>query len=510
MVWILMFWGALTFAAEYTITPDMTPEEIYTMIESAGAGDTVWIHPGTYQVRIYLSNSGTMENPVVIKGTDPNNRPVFDYTGRDAAQWPGSDSGKIHRWAWQIQADHIIIENLVIQGAVHRSSVSSSAGIFMGPETIYKEPTPPSTIPENITLRNLLMRDNDEGLQGTANNVLVEKCEIFGNGDPTASRPRHNVYLQGGSAVFRFCKIHSPTWGANLTLRTREARIEYSDIGPWGEGASHGIQLLTDKASSKCGQSYQQTLTMIGNTISGIRQGDKSMSKLVYLGNTNNYAGNRMRLNMYYNTFEGEKGNRGNIVQLHPGSGQEKMEVYFYNNIFLNNTRPVRYTSGSINDAVYGGDIRNNWFPEADYTAWSGIMSNNVFGGSPDTARVNAANPSLGETPSYEPLGTPRKSALSLGAMEENITFDESTISARLECLFDNLESAFPQYFSPPSAQTEYFEIDGHPFRYRSYPLTVSFLVMYLDRIFCHGPFTDYQWSNEGSSYQVFKKFGCW
>jgi len=409
----ILFCSIQALAAEYTVTPDMSPERAIEVIESAGAGDVVLIEPGTYQFRVYLQKDG-----VTIKGSDPNNRPVFDYAGKDVDQWPGSDSGKIHRWAWQIQADNITVEDLVIQGAVHRADRNSSTAIFLGPLTIYREPTPPDTIPENITLRNLLLRDNDEGLTGTAHNVLVERCEFHGNGDPSAKNPRHNVYLQGGSAVFRFCHIHAPAVHANLSLRTKDARIEYCDIGPWGEGSSHGIQLLTDKAGSTKGESYQQTLTLIGNKLSGVREGKKGMSKFIFLGNTNKYAGNRMRLNMYYNTFEGEKGNFGHIVQLLPGPGQEKMEVFLYNNVFKNNYNPIRYSAGDVNDPLYNGDIRHNWFPKADYGKWSLIMQDNVIGGDPIRKGAGAANMEFGEVPKFEPLGNPRSSALNLGAYE--------------------------------------------------------------------------------------------
>jgi hypothetical protein len=405
--------GTAVNAAELTVSPDLPPEKALAVIESAGAGDVVLIEPGTYQFRVYLKNNG-----VTIRGADPGNRPVFDYAGRDVPQWPGSNSSRLNWWAWQIQASDVTLEHLIIRNArIDSIATRSSAGIFLGPETIYKEPTPVNTIPTGITLRQMTIHGCDDGLGGTAEGTLVENCEIFHNGSKTSKKPRHNVYLQGGSAIFRFCKIYEPVHGANLNLRTRDLRIEYSEIGAFS-AASHSISLLTNKAQQTRGKSFQQTITLIGNRLSGVRDHSNQMSKFLILMNSNKYAGNRMHANLYYNTFDGVKGNAGSLVYLKHMNGTERLGAHIYNNIFMNNHIPLRLEANHIvTGPLYDVDIRNNWWEGPDNT-WKDVMADNYFGGDPLKKSAGKANPSLGETPVREPLGAVRESVTDLGAYD--------------------------------------------------------------------------------------------
>lgn len=400
-------------AAQFTVSPNLSPEKAIAVIESASAGDVVLIEPGTYQFRVYLKNNG-----VIIKGSDPGNRPVFDYAGRDVPQWPGSISGRLSWWAWQIQGSDVTLEHLVIRNArIDSIATRSSAGIFLGPETIYKEPTPATTIPAGITLRHITINGCDDGLGGTAEDTLVENCEIFHNGSKTSKKPRHNVYLQGGSAIFRFCKIYEPIHGANLNLRTRDLRIEYSEIGAFS-AASHSISLLTDKAQQTRGKSFQQTITLIGNRLSGVRNHLNQMSKFLILMNSNKYAGNRMHANLYYNTFEGVEGNAGSLIYLKYRNGTERLGAHIYNNIFMNSHTPLRLVDHHIvTGPLYDVDIRNNWW-EGPNKTWKDVMADNYFGGNPLKKSAGKAIPSLGETPTYEPLGAVRKSVTDLGAYD--------------------------------------------------------------------------------------------
>ncbi len=415
MAWLVILWTTLAFAAEYKVTPDMSAEKAIEIIESAAAGDVVLIEPGTYQFRVYLKNDG-----VTIKGADPDNRPVFDYAGKDVPQWPGSNSGRLKNWAWQIQANDVTIENLIISNArIDSMANRASAGIFLGPETIFKEPTPVDTIPTGITLRNIKIYGCEEGLQGTAEGTLVEGCEIYDNGTLITTRGRHNIYLQGGSAIFRFCKIYEPTNGANFNVRTHDLRIEYSEIGAFS-GASHSIQLLTNKAQQKKGESFQQTITLIGNKLSGVRNHENQMSKFLILMNSNRYAGNRMHANLYYNTFEGVKGNAGSMVYLKHMKGTEHLGAHIYNNIFINNRTPLRLEQHHIvTGPLYDVDIQHNWWETANKD-WEAVMDNNIFGGDPLKMSAGKANPSLGEIPTHEPSGGVRSNVNDLGAYSLN------------------------------------------------------------------------------------------
>jgi hypothetical protein len=157
----------------------------------------------------------------------------------------------------------------------------------------------------------------------------------------------------------------------------------------------------------------QQIHTYIGNVFvdsQGDFEGSASHVFVVMGGSEMQGSQVPQRLNLYYNTFIGT-GDSRYLVSLADNSYLPSL--YMYNNIIWGNTHPLRtqYTG------TYGTvDIRNNWWPSADYSTWSDYMSNNIFGSDPgfvDRAGGNytltesaqaqsAANSSLGELPNFE------------------------------------------------------------------------------------------------------------
>lgn len=427
MRWIL-FLLVLPFAFSDVINIDssMTDEEAYSAIESAQAGDVVQIAPGTYQFRVYLDNNGTPENPIMIR-SDPEDRAVFDYEGKPCDQWPGSSRGKLDYWAWQIQGSNIHISDIEIRGAYQSSSVSSAA-IFMGPNTIYAEPTPEHTIPENIVLRNVRLVDNQEGLQGTAENTLVEFSEIARNGDTSATRPRHNLYLQGGSITVRYSHIHHATSAHNLHLRTHTALFENNLIE---QPKAYTAQFLTNKAQQVNGEDYLQTFTFIGNIIKQTET--HSHNKVFELINSNNYEGASQRLNLYYNTII--VGAEDIVALLYDRTGTKTVEAYMYNNIFVGTEKPYWMSETTKPFLV---DIQDNWWQDADYSSYD--MSYNIYGADPGlndfvphpgSEVIGKANQSLGILPAWEYYRDfkyrERQDALDIGAAES--TTDSEIIS---------------------------------------------------------------------------------
>ena len=66
--WILV--GALIIGGKtmtHAATISMTAADDYTVLENASAGDVVEIAPGTYKFRVYLSNTGTETQPIIIR-----------------------------------------------------------------------------------------------------------------------------------------------------------------------------------------------------------------------------------------------------------------------------------------------------------------------------------------------------------------------------------------------------------------------------------------------------------
>jgi len=296
----IIFLCSTTYGAEININPNMEPETAYTAIEAAVSGDVVVIEPGVYKFRLYLRNKG-----VIIKGKDPVNKPVFDYTGMNTDVFPGTDVATLipwalelyprdklrlySNWAWQIQANDITIENIEIAGA---RQIGGGAAIYIGPLTIYDEYVPKVLIPKNITLRNVTMRDGDEGLGGMGENILVDDCILAGNG----SNSHHNAYIQGGTITFRNSTFDR-AYATNLQSRARITMVENCYFGSVGLSA-HNISIITDKAEATRGVPFVQQLFVRDSLFSGERNHINPISRFVTVSNSNGADGWKMKFDI--------------------------------------------------------------------------------------------------------------------------------------------------------------------------------------------------------------------
>ena len=119
-----------------TVTTADSATQAYTKMESAQAGDIVEIAPGTYKFRAYLSKAAASSNPIIIRGKDPNNPPVFDLDNIDPGTLPGSYTGEDKsRASWQISGSWYKISDVIFRNA-HMSS-GSSAGIIIDKNSLW-------------------------------------------------------------------------------------------------------------------------------------------------------------------------------------------------------------------------------------------------------------------------------------------------------------------------------------------------------------------------------------
>lgn len=337
----------------------VTPSSSYTVIESAQAGDIIEVVPGTYRYRVYLRNSGTEDQPIIIRAQDPNNRPVWDLSGDSTRNFPGSyTGGDRHRGIWQVTGNNIRIEGIVFKNG-HDSS--NCAGI-----------RPKGA--GNLTLKNCHFEGNDNGITGWGT-VLFEKCTITANGDPGPGDLTHNIYSEGGNYTFRYCRIWDPLEGQNIHSRSLNMTLEYCIIE---NAASYMGDIMDYRLDGTSGLTFTQTLTMIGNLI--VQKTAPANDGQVFVTYRDGSGTNTidMRINMYYNTFVGI-GDNAALIHF-TNSGIRQQSAYLYNNIFYGNHRPFRIDVSS----GFHAEARNNWWPSGfDYSAHQQYMSNSVFGSDP-------------------------------------------------------------------------------------------------------------------------------
>jgi len=413
----LVVFAGVAPARAATIT--VKPGDSYDKIESAQAGDTVLIEPGTYKFRVYLENSGTAANPITIKGKDPANRPVWDLGGQPISSWPGSyDGGDSNRGAWQVAGDHYVIESIIFRNCQDNIGAGLRARNVTG-----------------VTVRDCLFEGGTNGLYGAADDFVVEFCEFNNNG----GNMDHNVYIMGGTFTLRYSYIHdSKSGGQNLHIRARQATIEYNWISRAGtyEVDMMSCELLCGGSGSS---SVTMKMTLRGNVIV---QGSSGSDRIVVQmddhpgeeSNDSTGTTTKMELTMINNTVIGQQVDM--VVKMRNDTVQTA--AILHNNIFYGvNALAVADDPGS------GGFTRsgsNNWIPSG--ASASGVTGS-IQGGDPGFAnpgakdyQLKAGSPCIGKAASVGGLPTkeyylnettklqyrPRATAKDVGAFEHGNT----------------------------------------------------------------------------------------
>lgn len=262
---ILSVLSPVLAAAVYEVGPGKALTSIGA-VPALNAGDTVNIHPGTYNEVKKWTTSGTSGAPITIRGVGAT-RPLIDASGKTV-----SGSGSIPRGVFQIEGSHIVIEHLELANA---RNGNNGAGIrITGGAT-------------NVTIRNCRIRDNDMGMiSDNGDAILVEQCEIDHNGTADFSGYSHNLYMGGGSVTFRGCHIHSATHGQNVKSRAHFTALLYNRI----EHSQDGEVGLVDASETTTANS---NAVMIGNVIISKNRGAGwNSSRFVLFGSESGNAHN--------------------------------------------------------------------------------------------------------------------------------------------------------------------------------------------------------------------------
>ncbi|MBX3441783.1 MAG: right-handed parallel beta-helix repeat-containing protein [Planctomyces sp.] len=240
-------------AREYAVGPDQEFLRLeQTPFERLAAGDVVSIHwrPEPYRAKWVVAARGTAEQPIVIRGVPgPEGQlPIIDaegaVTGPQLDFWSGargiikiggSNNPPDVMPAW------IVIEGLELRGARPGRNFFGREGLAEYSESasaIYVERG------EHITIRSCRLHDCANGFFSAHDSahVLVEGCDIFGNG-VEGSAYQHNNYTQSAGITFqfnRFGPLRDGCGGSNLKDRSSGTIIRYNLI----EGGNRQIDLV--------------------------------------------------------------------------------------------------------------------------------------------------------------------------------------------------------------------------------------------------------------------------
>jgi MYXO-CTERM domain-containing protein len=356
--------GACLLAAAFSpraagaATVHVTPTDSFDVIEKAKPGDEVVIAPGTYKFRVYLTAAAPADNPIIIRGEDPQNPPVWDLTAGHVEDAAGSyKAGDRGRGCWQISGGtNIHISDIVITNCHAGDADSAGMRYYNGAK--------------GITLSNVVFRHSDNGLTGGTQDseITVEHCEFDQNGTLLAptSGPSHNIYIYGGTFALRYSYVHDPVQAQNFHIRAKESTLEYN----WFSRAKSyaGDLMLDDDYDGK--STFTQTMTFRGNVIV---QGDTQSNdgQIIAMYNDGGADGLTLNVKLLYNTIVGNGGHAA-LVHLSNADAKTTMNAELDDNLIFGTTKPTLIENATLGK-VTG---QHNWLMTgADASGLSGSVT---------------------------------------------------------------------------------------------------------------------------------------
>ena len=264
------------WATVYHVGPGQPNATVSAVAKRLQPGDLVELH-GPITDAITLSNDGTRERPIVIRGV--GDQPVrIDFAGvKDGILAEG---------------DHYVLENLELTGATYR-------GI--------------RHFCDNLVVRGCYLHHNRNGIMGSdsiqTGDILIEYCEFEANGSGIYA---HQMYLASwrprATATVQFNYIHDGTGGANLKSRMPRNVIQYN----WFESAGGKPLDLIDADN---GPRVIEETRLIGNVIIGQNRGN--VWQFVAIGKAYGFHAERVtETGQFADAFERTHAAGGGVIEL--------------------------------------------------------------------------------------------------------------------------------------------------------------------------------------------------
>jgi parallel beta helix pectate lyase-like protein len=246
-------------------------------------GDLVLIDAGVYSGDVTSWNASNL----TVRGV--GGRPHMKANGAEEA-------GK---GTWVVNGNNFTAENIEFSGSV----VPDGNGAGIRTDTS-----------GYLVVRNCYFHDNQNGILGGVDSMLIERCTFDHNG--TGDGRTHNMYIWGRSVTVRYTYTHRAVEGHNIKTRGQNNYILYNRIMDESDGtASYSIDV------PDCGRTY-----VIGNVI---EQGPNSgNSSIVAYGAES--SSNTQDLYVINNTIVNNRTAGGTFIQINGGTPAKVMNNILY------------------------------------------------------------------------------------------------------------------------------------------------------------------------------------
>jgi parallel beta helix pectate lyase-like protein len=263
---------------------DKTYKTVRAAAQAVQSGDTVLVDAGIYSADVTSWNADNL----LVRGVGGR-----AYLRADGAQEGGKGT-------WVLYGTNFVAENIEFSGA----SVPDKNGAGIRFDTT-----------GYLVLRNCYFHDNEDGILGGCDSILIENSVFDHNG--YGDGQSHNLYVWGRTFTMRFSYTHRAKIGHDVKSRALNNYLLYNRIMDESDGtASYEVDLPDG------GRSY-----LIGNVI---EQGPHTDNNAIVSYGEESASNGAMDLYVINNTLVNNDTNGGNFLQLRSGTTAKIVNNIFY------------------------------------------------------------------------------------------------------------------------------------------------------------------------------------
>lgn len=275
---------AASLGATLLVGPGKPYQTVRAAAQAARDGDSVLVDAGVYSGDVTAWNA----NNVVVRGVG----------GRAHMRADGAQEGG--KGTWVIYGSNFTAENIEFSG----STVPDQNGAGIRKDS-----------PGYLIVRNCYFHDNDDGILGGADSMLIENSIFDHNG--YGDGRSHNMYVWGRTFTIRNCYTHRAVIGHNIKTRADNNYILYNRIMDEADGSgSYDIDIPDG------GRSY-----IIGNVI---EQGPNTDNPAIIAYAAESSSNGVLDLYVINNTIVNNRSNGGTFLTLRGGTTARVTNNIFY------------------------------------------------------------------------------------------------------------------------------------------------------------------------------------